>query len=241
MNKKGWLSQAGDTIIFDMDGTLIDSVGVWNDVDAALIKELGGPEEDPSFTQRRRDELLTRFRADDDPYVSYCGELGKIYHSDKSGRDIMKRRYEIAQDFLVNRVDYKEGAPELIKKLASLGKTLVISTTTKRANMEVYRTKNRNIREKALVDKYFVKIYTREDAERIKPDAQIHEKLLAEMGKKPEDCFIFEDSLIGVRAAKAAGIPVAAIYDKYSDAEREEINALADMTFDSFADVLKNM
>ena len=52
MNKKGWLSQAGDTIIFDMDGTLIDSVGVWNDVDAALIKELGGPEEDPSFTQR---------------------------------------------------------------------------------------------------------------------------------------------------------------------------------------------
>ena len=51
MNKKGWLSQAGDTIIFDMDGTLIDSVGVWNDVDAALIKELGGPEEDPSFTQ----------------------------------------------------------------------------------------------------------------------------------------------------------------------------------------------
>lgn len=107
--------------------------------------------------------------------------------------------------------------------------------------MEVYRTKNRNIREKALVDKYFVKIYTREDAERIKPDPQIHEKLLAEMGKKPEDCFIFEDSLIGVRAAKAAGIPVAAIYDKYSDAEREEINALADMTFDSFADVLKNM
>lgn len=164
MNKKGWLSQAGDTIIFDMDGTLIDSVGVWNDVDAALIKELGGPEEDPSFTQRRRDELLIRFRADDDPYVSYCGELGKIYHSDKSGRDIMKRRYEIAQDFLVNRVDYKEGAPELIKKLASLGKTLVISTTTKRANMEVYRTKNRNIREKAPVDKYFVKIYTREDA-----------------------------------------------------------------------------
>ena len=241
MNKKGWLSQAGDTIIFDMDGTLIDSVGVWNDVDAALIKELGGPEEDPSFTQRRRDELLTRFRADDDPYVSYCEELGKIYHSDKSGRDIMKRRYEIAQDFLVNRVDYKEGAPELIKKLASLGKTLVISTTTKRANMEVYRTKNRNIREKAPVDKYFVKIYTREDAERIKPDPQIHEKLLAEMGKKPEDCFIFEDSLIGVRAAKAAGIPVAAIYDKYSDAEREEINALADMTFDSSADVLKNM
>jgi beta-phosphoglucomutase-like phosphatase (HAD superfamily) len=58
-----------------------------------------------------------------------------------------------------------------------------------------------------------VKIYTREDAERIKPDPQIHEKLLAEMGKKPEDCFIFEDSLIGVRAAKAAGIPVAAIYD----------------------------
>lgn len=102
-------------------------------------------------------------------------------------------------------------------------------------------TKNRNIREKAPVDKYFVKIYTREDAERIKPDPQIHEKLLAEMGKKPEDCFIFEDSLIGVRAAKAAGIPVAAIYDKYSDAEREGINALADMTFDSSADVLKNM
>ena len=56
---------------------------------------------------------------------------------------------------------------------------------------------------------------------------------------KPEECLVFEDSLIGIEAAKRAGIPSAAVYDPYSDGEREQINALADFQIDSYAQLME--
>ena len=62
----------------------------------------------------------------------------------------------------------------------------------------------------------------------MKPDPEIYLKAMNAIGFEPSECLIFEDSLIGAEAAKASGAEVAVIYDKYSDDEREEINALAD-------------
>lgn len=80
----------------------------------------------------------------------------------------------------------------MIQKLHGLEKTLVIATTTKRANMDIYRHLNDNIRSKAPLDKYFTAIYTREDVSSIKPSPEVHEKLMTDLEKTREDCFILK-------------------------------------------------
>ena len=224
-----------------MDGTLIDSIGIWNQVDQALMAAMGGAAEEEMAVGRRRDAFLADHGNEENPYLSYCLFLARHCGCSWSGEKVFQKRYEISRDFLIHQVDYKKGAPEVIQRLHGLGKTLVIATTTKRANMDIYRRLNENIRSKAPLDKYFTAIYTREDVSSIKPSPEVHEKLMADLEKTREDCFIFEDSLAGLMAARTAGIPAGLIYDRYSEKDRNRMVPLAEAWYDSWEDVLSEM
>lgn len=224
-----------------MDGTLIDSIGIWNQVDQALMAAMGGAAEEEMAVGRRRDAFLADHGNEENPYLSYCLFLARHCGCSWSGEKVFQKRYEISRDFLIHQVDYKKGAPEVIQRLHGLGKTLVIATTTKRANMDIYGRLNENIRSKAPLDRYFTAIYTREDVSSIKPSPEVHEKLMADLEKTREECFIFEDSLAGLMAARTAGIPAGLIYDRYSEKDRNRMVPLAEAWYDSWEDVLSEM
>lgn len=226
-------------IIFDLDGTLIDSVGVWNAVDVELVKQIGGGERDGDELQRRRDALLRERAASSDPYGDYCAYLKEKYASPLPADEIHRRRYRIARDFLENVVDYKPRADEFVKALKARGFRLAIATTTRRGTVDIYRAVNRNMLAKAPLDEYFSPVYAREDVRAMKPDPEVHFRILGALGAAPAECLIFEDSLIGVESARNAGIETVAVYDRYSDADRVRIDALADYRVRDYGEAIE--
>lgn len=102
-------------IFFDMDGTLIDSVGVWNQIDQKLIENQTNKIVDEIIIQNDRDTQLQKSSSEVNPYLCYCQYLKEKYKFQLSPEKIIKLRYEIAQDFLQNIIDYKPQADLVIK------------------------------------------------------------------------------------------------------------------------------
>lgn len=229
-------------IIFDMDGTLIDSVGIWNTVDEVLIARIRTDGQTaPEDYQAQRDAVMRRFSTAEDPYLAYCDFLRTKYRAVQSAQEIHDLRYTVARELLREQVDYKPHAEIFLKKLRERGFTLVIASTTRRGNMAVYRTENRHILEKAPIDEIFSLVYTRENAREIKPHPEIYLRVLSELRVAPEECLVFEDSLIGVEAAKGAGLEAAVIYDRYSDGDREAIDRLAGHAFADYDEAIARL
>ena len=226
-------------VIFDWDGTLADTIGIWNAVDEELIKTIGDGTIDNVDIGNQRDTKLKEYSKCEDAYLEYCGFLGEKYKSTMNKKDIKTLRYNIAQKYLKEVVDYKPYAEQVIKYLKSKGYTLVIASTTNDFTMDTYKKQNKNIITKANLEDYFSLIYSKGAAKELKPNPEIHYRVLKELNVEPEDCLIVEDSLIGVEAAKNAGIEVAVMYDKYSDCNREEINEMAQYKFADFKEMLE--
>ena len=98
-------------IIFDFDGTLADTVGIWNEVDFRAIKEMSGKEVDLDTIQKERDRVVKENK-DKSVYEVYTKYLLENYGMKYSLDYVIKRRREIANEYIINEIDYKEGAVE---------------------------------------------------------------------------------------------------------------------------------
>ena len=226
-------------VIFDMDGTLIESIGIWNAIDEKLIKEVGTVELDDIDIGKQRDMKLKEYSKCEDAYLEYCGFLKEKYQSIMSKEEIKKKRYEIADSYLCEVIDYKPDAEKVLHYLKEKGFILVIASTTNDHTIECYKKKNQNIIQKANLTDIFSIIYSKGAVKELKPNPEVHYKIIKELNVKPEECLIVEDVLIGVEAARNANIEVAVMYDKYSDCHRKEINELAQYQFDNFKEMLE--
>lgn len=228
-------------IIFDMDGTLIDSVWIWNAIDEELIKKTGTIPLGNENIAKQRDDVLKKVRNNPDSYLAYCGFLGEKYKSNLKKEEIKKIRYEIAEDILTTKVRFKPNAVKLLKYLKEKGYILAIASTTLKHNIEIYTTKNKNLLDEVNLKDVFSIILTKDDVTNAKPSPEVHQKIMEHFNVKPEECLVVEDALMGVEAAKNASIEVAVIYDKYADGDRDKINELADYTFDNFTQMLEQI
>jgi len=228
-------------VCFDLDGTLIDSVGIWNQVDAALIHELSGIKANLKLIQQQRDLQLTAFRHLPDPYLEYCGYLKELYGFELNKEDVKNRRYSISRHFLDHVVELKPQVELIIQALKKQEIPLALTTTTSLFNVQRYQDNNQNINAKISFDDDFALILTRENVQNIKPHPEIYLNVLEHFKIEAKDCLIIEDSLIGVEAANNAGIEVVAIYDQYSAHEIELIKARANYFVQDFTELLRHI
>lgn len=225
-------------IIFDMDGTLIDSVGIWNAVDSKLIAQLGGEALDEMSIQKKRDELLRSFSHTQDAYLEYCNFLAHTYNASFSKEEIRSMRYAIAQHYLKNVIDFKPDAHTLLHYLKEQGYQLVIASTTSQNNLNIYVHENQTMRQKVDFEKTFSLILGREVVSKIKPHPEVHHFIMQELGVAPHECLVIEDSLVGLEAARAAGIDVIAMFDSYAKHEEEELRQRSLRYFEDFKRLL---
>ena len=114
------------------------------------------------------------------------------------------------------------------------GICLAIASTTRRPNLEIYLSRNQNIRSKAPLDEFFDPILVRDNVREGKPSPEVYLRILEETGVPADRALAVEDSLPGVESARAAGIDVVAVHDRHSDPDRAAIDALVLRTYRDF-------
>ncbi len=225
--------------IFDIDGTLIDSMGMWNLVDQMVILNQTGVEVPLMDIKIFRDSVLyDNQNMQGDIYQIYYAEAIKQFGVPLTVEEFAKQRSEMSSYLSINELDYKQGAGEFLLALKDLRKTLgVVSTTTTR-QYEKYKNQNKKIREKAPLSQLMDAVILCEDVLRKKPDPEGYLKAISILGAKPEECVVFEDSFNGVLAAKNAGLEVVAVYDEFAANEQDLIEKITDYKVDTFSTLM---
>lgn len=225
-------------IIFDMDGTLIDSIGVWNSTDQKLIEEFGKINIDLDSIQFERDTFL-HSNQDSDIYLAYCEYLIKKYNfSIQDAEALQKIRWNKSGEILEKEIDFKPNVAKLILRLKNLGFTLILATMTTQVQLDIYSKRNKKMLEQLNIVDVFDLIIKKEDVQNKKPNPEIYNKIIQYYNTSPNECLVFEDSYTGVLASHNAGIETVNIYDKYADSDRNKINEIADYSISDYSEFM---
>lgn len=226
-----------ELVIFDLDGTLIDSNGTHNEIDIELVRSFGESKSSEEILKERNN--IFKKNNTGDIYLNYCEYLKNKYNLDLSKEEILQLRRNLAKRFL-KEIKYKPDADKIIKYLKSQNIKLALGTVSRRADLNIYINENEHIRSKCNLQEYFDFIVTKDDVTLKKPNPEVYNKIIQEF--KINDlskCIVVEDSLSGVLAAKNANLKVIEIYDKYADKDRERINELADYNVANFKELIE--
>ena len=226
-----------DLVIFDLDGTLIDSNGVSNSLDIELACLLG-EDRNSNKILLERDELFRNNKIGD-IYLNYCEYLKVRYNSILSKEEILQLRRNLSKKSS-KEIKYKPNADKMIKYLKNCKMKIALGTVSRRETIDIYINENENIKNKCNLEQYFDYIVTKDDVKLMKPYPEVYNKIIKKFNIFDlSKCVVVEDSLTGVMAAKNANLDVIVIYDKYSDRDREKINELADYNVANFEELMQ--
>lgn len=206
--------------IFDLDGTLLDSMHVWHNVDKAFFEKRSLPLTADYIEAIKNMHFPTA--------AVYTKER---YNLPESTDEIMKEWCDLCFEAYENDILLKDGAFEFLKNLYDNGIKIAYATANEENLCYAVLTKN------GVWELFSAHSYVGETkVDKSEPDVYL---LAAErLGLKPEECIVFEDILQGVLGAKKGGFSVCGVYDSSSEKQRDEIIENADYYINSFAELL---
>ena len=207
-------------VIFDLDGSLVDSMWMWRAIDIEYLGRFGIPL--PEDLQSRIEGMS----------FSETAVYFKEHFSIPDSIDRIKEDWNrMAWDKYANEVPLKPGIPEFLERCREEGIKLGIATSNSRQLVENI-AKVHNLRD------YFSCIMTGCDVAHGKPSPDIYLAVAEELDCPPSQCLVFEDIIPGIQAGKAAGMRVCAVEDAYSVNDRERKKALADYYISDYYAIL---
>ncbi len=211
-------------VIFDMDGSLVDSMWIWPEVDRIYMDKyhLTAPD-----TFHRDIEGMS--------YVETAQYFVDTFTTlNQTVEDVMQEWRDMTVELYATKVFPKAGAVEFLDLMKQNGIRLGIATSN-----------DREIAEAALngrgLTKYFDSVRTSSEVAAGKPAPDVYLKVADDMNVDPKNCLVFEDVINGILAGKNAGMEVCAVADDFTKADEAEKKAAADYFIRDFFDVLKTL
>lgn len=188
--------------IFDMDGTLVDSLMLWDVLWSA-------------FGERYRNDAGFRPNIDDDKKVRtlllkdameliHCN-----YNMGKSGAELLEFANRVVHDFYANKVQLKDGVREFLEYCKANGVRMCIASATAPELLTVAI-------EHCGIKQYFLKIFSCSDFGKGKEEPDVFLHAAKFLGARNEETWVFEDSLTAIETARTAGMQVVGIYDRFN-------------------------
>ena len=197
-------------VIFDLDGTLVDSMWMWKAIDIEYLGKFGIPL--PPTLQKDIEGMSFSETA------VYFKETFQIPDSlDKIKADWNQMAY----DKYTKEVPLKNGVGEFLERCKENGIKFGIATSNSRELVDATL-------EALKIREYFDCVMTACEVAKGKPAPDIYLAVAENIGVNPKDCLVFEDIEMGILAGKSAGMEVCAVEDDFSMNQIDKKKELAD-------------
>lgn len=207
-------------VIFDMDGTLTDSMWIWPEVNRIFLKKyhLTPP---PGFAKALEGKSYTetaQYFLDVFPELSCSLE------------DVQKEWIDMTLHLYQTQVELKPGAKGFLEFLKQEQILMGIATSNAK-ELALAALDALQIRE------YFSSVRTGCEVKKGKPAPDVYLKVAEDLGVQPEECLVFEDVPKGIEAGRNAGMTVCAVDDAFSASDEKEKKEKADYFIRSYDEI----
>ncbi len=206
-------------VIFDLDGTLVDSMGIWKEIDIEYLGKRG--HELPEDLQRSIEGMS---------FSETAHYFKERFQLEDTIDEIKSAWNQMAWDKYSNEILFKTGAKEFVHFLKNNGIKTGIATSN---SIELVQAVLRNHD----MEQHFDSIHTSCEVKQGKPAPDIYELVAKDLEVNPSECLVFEDIPQGIMAGKNAGMKVCAVSDTYSESVVEKKKELSDYYINDYYDI----